>query len=105
MGGPEKEFKLNFLALIDAIHAEIAPEYLPEAITWCDRHLDNVWEKAVNRFDAALVLAMERGDYLLAKIEGDFYLRTILDALGAYRKAHHASETDAFVRALRGLSP
>lgn len=81
------EFKLGFHEIIGAIEAEIKTEYLGGAIAWADKNHNNAWSNAIDRFDRALTNAIDRQDYLAAKIEGDFYKTTVLDLIQKYKKA------------------
>jgi hypothetical protein len=92
---------LGFSKIISAIEAEIKTEYLPGAINWADTKLNGAWSAAMNRFDDALTEAIKRKDYTLAKIEGDFYKRTILDLLSQYKKAKHIDDSSSFLDQLK----
>jgi hypothetical protein len=93
---------LGFSQLIERIESEIRKDYLPGAIKWCDRMFNEGWSKAIDRFDQALSVANERKDYMLAKMEGDFYLATILDLLSKYKRHKDLDDTQEF---LRGIVP
>jgi hypothetical protein len=91
---------LGFTQLINAIESEIKTDYLPGAIRWSDEKFGNAWTRAMDRFDKALAIAIDRGDYRLAQIEGDFYKATVLDLLGRYRNHKNLDATDSFLSAL-----
>lgn len=91
---------LQFTKLLNLIHAELAAEYIPTAIRWCDHKFDNAWSKAIDRFDSALSVAIARGDYQLAKVEGGFYKATLLDLIRKFKTAHQMKETESFLAAI-----
>lgn len=92
---------LDFIKIINAIEAEIKPEYIGDAIRWCDENCDGAWSNALDRFDKSLAVAIERQDYQLAKMEGEFYKTTVLSLLSKFKAAKGMNETDAFLEALR----
>jgi hypothetical protein len=91
---------LGFSNLIAAIEAEIEPGYMPGAIQWCDEQLDNAWSKAMDRFDGALRMAIERKDYVLAQSEGEFYRATIMKLLSKYKAHKGMDEAKSFLSSL-----
>jgi hypothetical protein len=95
------EFRLGFHEIVGAIEAELKAEYLGGAIAWADKKHDNAWSKAIDRFDRALSNAIERQDYLAAKIEGDFYKITILGLIREYKVAKGMSDLDSLLEAVR----
>jgi hypothetical protein len=93
---------LGFVQLINRIEAEIHVAYIPEAIRWCDEKFNNAWSNAIDRFDKALSVAIERQDYRLAELEGDYYKVTILELLGRFKASHDMDAQQSFLSALRG---
>jgi len=91
---------LGFSEIIRSIEAEIKTEYLPGAITWADKHHNNAWSNAIDRFDRALSRSIERQDYTLAKLEGEHYRITVLDLLRKYKKEKGIADTDSFLTAI-----
>ena len=91
---------LNFSQVIAAIEAEIEPSYMPGAIRWCDENMGGAWSNAIDRFEKALLMAIERNDYVLAQSEGEFYKLTILKLLKQYKEHKHLDETSSFLNSL-----
>jgi hypothetical protein len=73
---------------------------LPGAIHWADKNHNEAWSNALDRFDKALSVAIERKEPTLAKTEGDFYKATILDLLSKYKRHKNMDETQSFLRAI-----
>lgn len=86
--------------LIYTIEAELSSGYLPGAINWCDKNHHNAWSNALERFDKALSVAIERKDFTLSKVEGAFYKATILDLLSKYKRHKNIDETKSFLQAI-----
>lgn len=92
---------MGFLEIIGAIEAQLSTEYLPGAIKWADETHSNAWSNALDRFDKALTIAIERQDFGLAKVEGEFYKTTILDLISSYKRHKNMDETQSFLDSMR----
>lgn len=91
---------LGFSEIIRAIESELKFEYMGDAIVWCDENFHGAWSASLNRFESSLVLAIERKDYMTAKIEGDFYKNTILDLLSKYKINKNINDTESFLSSI-----
>ena len=91
---------MKFSQIISRIECEISIQYLPGAIRWCDENHSNAWSNAIDRFDKALSIAIERLDHKLAEIEGDYYCATIVDLLSKYKNFKKMDETSAFLKSI-----
>lgn len=92
---------MNYSEIIREIEAEIKTQYLGGAIRWADAKYDGAWSKAIDRFDAALTIAIERKDYRTAEIEGAYYRATVLDLIRKYKTAKNMDDADSFLGSLR----
>ena len=66
-----------------------------------DENYDGAWSAALNRFDNSLSVAIERGDYKLAEIEGAYYKTTILDLISRFKRHKKLAEDDLFLAGIR----
>lgn len=87
--------------LIGEIEAELKFEYLPGAIRWADQNFDGAWSKAIDRYDNALSLAIERKDWRSLQIEGAHYKRTVLDMIVKYKRHKNMTDSESFLSSLR----
>jgi hypothetical protein len=90
----------GFAELIGTIESEIETIYMPGAIKWCDEQYSGAWSNALDRFDKALQLAIERKDFTWAKSEGEFYKLTILKLLRKYKEHKCLDNTQTFLNSL-----
>lgn len=91
---------LEFSKIIRSMEIEIAFQYIPGAIRWCDDNCENAWSKAIDRFDNSLRIAIERKDYQLIKIESEFYQNMVLDLLSKYKSFKNIDESKNFLEAI-----
>lgn len=96
---------LGFSKLLREINSELCEEYIPDAANWADLNLEFAWTCANERFDKALIIAIERKDYVLAQIEGDFYKASILDLISKYKRTRNIEEARNFLNSIEIENP
>lgn len=87
----------KFLQLINSIEGELKIEYLGGAIRWIDETENNAWSDAIDRFDNALAVAIERKDYQLAQLEGEHYKTKVLGMIARYKKHKRMEGATSFL--------
>jgi len=90
----------DFATMLRKIHAELSEAYMPGAHQWADDTFDGAWSKAMDRFDQALTIVIERKDYQLAKLEGDLYKSTLIDLIRKFKKHKQMDDASEFLAAL-----
>jgi hypothetical protein len=94
---------LGFSTLIRKLEAELSEQYLPGAIQWCDDHMNNAWSRAIERFEKALIKAIEIGSYEYAKTEGEIYELTVTKLLQQYKASKKIDDANAFLSSIGGF--
>ena len=92
---------INFIRLINTIESELAMEYWPGAIAWCDENFGEAWSNAIERFEKSLSSSLDRNDFNLIAREKEIYMRTILDLMRKYKAYKKIDDIDSFLKTIQ----
>ena len=91
---------IEFSKIIREIDNELQPQWQLGAFRWADEKMDNLFTKAVNRFESAIVACEARYDWVSLQKEADFYKSEILRALKAFKEFKKIDEQTDFFKSL-----
>lgn len=87
--------------MIRELHECLAEEFHGGAFAWADRTFDDAWTKAVNRFEAAMVVAFKQGDFELFQTELTFYKTKTLDLFNRYKEFNSKADVATYLENLK----
>jgi hypothetical protein len=91
----------QFIKMIDEMQEALKFEWQGGAFQWADETFDNAWTHAVDRFEAAINLAVKTNDAELFNLELKFYKSKTLDLFDRYKKLNTKADIDTYLEQLK----